>query len=82
MWSCAMCEREYVYFTKVCPDCRKLKNFMNCYSRERVLEIVENVLSRTEDKQENKIKEEVKKEIEEKQSQYDLRNHKKKNQNV
>jgi len=77
-----MCEREYVYLTKVCPDCRKLKNFMNCYSRERVLEIVENVLSRTEDKQENKIKEEVKKEIEEKQSQYDLRNHKKKNQNI
>jgi len=40
------------------------------------------VLSRTEDKQDNKIKEEVKKEIEEKQSQYDLRNHKKKNQNI
>ena len=82
MWSCAMCEREYVLTTKVCPDCRKIKNFMNCYSRERVLEIVENVLSRTEDKQDNKIKEEVKKEIEDKQSQYDLRNYKKKNQSV
>ena len=82
MWSCAMCEREYVVLTKVCPDCRKIKNFMNCYSRERVLEIVENVLSRTEDKQDNKIKEEVKKEIEDKQSQYDLRNYKKKNQSV
>jgi hypothetical protein len=47
-----------------------------------VLEIVENVLSRSEDKQDNKIKEEVKKVIEEKQSQYDLRNYKKKNQSV
>jgi hypothetical protein len=45
---------------------------MNCYSRERVLEIIENVLSRTEDKQDNKIKEEIKQEIEKKQ--YNLRN--------
>jgi len=76
-----MCEREPIVFAKVCVDCRKIKNFMNCYSRERVLEIVENVLARTEAKQDNKIKEEVKKEIEHKQSQYDLRN-KKKNQSV
>jgi hypothetical protein len=47
-----------------------------------VLEIVENVLARTEDKQDNKIKEEVKKEIEAKQSQYDLRNKDKKKTQV
>jgi predicted RND superfamily exporter protein len=69
-----MCEREYVFLSKVCPECRKIKNFMNCYSRERVLQIIENVLSRTEDKQNNKIKEEIKEEIEKKQ--YNLRNSK------
>jgi hypothetical protein len=67
-----MCEREYVLLSKVCPECRKIKNFMNCYSRERVLQIIENVLSRTEDKQDNKIKVEIKKEIEKKE--YNLRN--------
>jgi hypothetical protein len=68
---CAMCEREYCFISKVCPECRKIKNFMNCYSRERVLEIIENVLSRDIDKQENKIKVEIKKEIEKKE--YNLR---------
>jgi len=66
-----MCEREYCFISKVCPECRKIKNFMNCYSRERVLEIIENVLSRDIDKQENKIKVEIKKEIEKKE--YNLR---------
>lgn len=82
MFYCPMCEREVCVLSKVCVDCRKIKNFMNCYSRERVLEIVENVLARTEDKQDNKIKEEVKKEIEAKQSQYDLRNKDKKKTQV
>jgi hypothetical protein len=51
---------------------------MSCYSRDRVIEILDNVLSRTEDKQDNKIKEEIKSEIENKE--YTLRSSKNKKQ--
>jgi len=72
MFECALCERETCYITKLCPDCRKIKHLMTVASRERVVEILENVLSRTHDKQNNKIKEEVKKEVEQITSHYDL----------
>tara|TARA_R100000654_G_scaffold24441_2_gene47316 strand:- start:4680 stop:4859 length:180 start_codon:yes stop_codon:yes gene_type:complete len=49
---------------------------MSCYSRDRVIEILDNVLSRTQDKQDNKIKEEIKDEIENKE--YSLRSNKNK----
>ena len=73
MFMFAMCEEETCLWTKVCPDCRRIKHYQNIYSKARVLEVLDNVLSRTQDKQENKIKEEVKKEVEQIQSQYDLR---------
>ena len=51
---------------------------MSCYSRDRVIEILDNVLSRTEDKQDNKINEEIKNEIQNKE--YSLRSSKNKKQ--
>jgi len=72
MFSCPVCNQEYLIINTLCNECRKVKHFMSCYSRERVLEILENVLSRSEDKQDNKIKVEIKEEIENKQ--YNLRN--------
>ena len=76
MITCPVCCREYVLIASLCPACVKVKHYMSCYSRERVIDILDNVLSRTEDKQDNKIKEEIKSEIENKE--YSLRS--KKNQ--
>ena len=72
MITCPLCCKEYVIVSSLCPSCVKVKHYMSCYSRERVIDILDNVLSRTEDKQDNKIKEEIKNEIENKQ--YNLRN--------
>ena len=64
MWSCALCEEETVIITKLCPKCRNVKHLMSAYSRERIYEVLESVLKRTEDKQNNKIDYEIKKEKE------------------
>ena len=64
MFSCPICEQWCLY--SVCDQCRKIRHYMNIYSKERVLEILNSILSRTEDKQDNKIKFEVKNEIEQK----------------
>ena len=72
MITCPVCCSEYVFIASLCPSCVKVKHYMSCYSRDRVIDILDNVLSRTEDKQDNKIKEEIKCEIENKQ--YNLRN--------
>lgn len=72
MITCPVCCSEYVFISHLCPSCVKVKHYMSCYSRERVISILDNVLSRTEEKQDNKIKLEIKEEIENKQ--YNLRN--------
>lgn len=77
MFSCPVCNQEYLIVSTLCETCRKVKHYMSCYSRERVLEILDNVLSRTEDKQDNKIKAEIQSEIQNKQ--YNLRKNKKEN---
>ena len=71
---CPVCNQEYLIINNLCDTCRKVKHYMSCYSRDRVIEILDNVLSRTEDKQHNKIKEEIKSEIENKE--YSLRSKK------
>lgn len=76
MFSCTLCEKEAVYVSRFCDKCRKVKHYLNLYN-DRVYEVLDSVLSRTEDKQENKIKEEIKNEIENKQ--YQLRTKKEKN---
>lgn len=62
-----MCENETVYTSRFCPKCRALKHLILLYG-DRVYEVVNEVLCRTEDKQNNKIKAEIKKEIEKKTS--------------
>jgi spore cortex formation protein SpoVR/YcgB (stage V sporulation) len=74
VFSCPVCTQEYLIINSLCETCRKVKHYMSCYSRDRVIEILDNVLSRTEDKQHNKIKEEIKSEIENKE--YSLRSKK------
>jgi len=68
MFNCILCERsdEYLFTSHLCSKCRKIKHYINIYD-ERVFEVLDNVLSRTEDKQDNKIKVEIKTEIENKE---------------
>ena len=70
VFSCSLCEKETCYISKFCDKCRRIKHHINL-SGDRVYEILDNVLSRTIDKQNNKEKVEIKKEIETKQ--YNLR---------
>jgi len=67
MGLCYLCERQEreSYWSHYCTDCRRLKHYINLFDK-RVYEILDNVLTRTEDKQNNKIKEEIKTEIEKK----------------
>tara|TARA_Y100000401_G_C8283029_1_gene204527 strand:- start:652 stop:900 length:249 start_codon:yes stop_codon:yes gene_type:complete len=69
MFSCAICEDYSLY--SLCSACRVVRHTCTLVGRERLLEVLENVFQRTEEKQNNKIKEEIKQEIENKE--YTLR---------
>lgn len=75
MFVCLLCEKESCYVSRFCPKCRRVKHLLNLYE-ERVYDVLENVLVRAGDKQDNKIKVELKKEIESKE--YNLRSKEKK----
>lgn len=62
MFVCSLCEKEVCYLSKFCDKCRRIKHYLNLYE-DRVYEVLDSVLSRTLDKQENKIGEELKNEI-------------------
>ena len=70
MFVCSLCEKETCYISKFCDKCRKIKHYLNLYN-DRVYEILDSVLSRSEEKQDNKIQVEIKTEIENKK--YNLR---------
>jgi|TARA_A100000171_G_C2059602_1_gene109261 hypothetical protein len=61
---CPVCCEEYVFISKLCPSCSKIKHYCSIYGRERVYSLLNNVLSREEDKIKNKEKLEIHKEIE------------------
>tara|TARA_R110002110_G_scaffold22870_2_gene88146 strand:+ start:120 stop:356 length:237 start_codon:yes stop_codon:yes gene_type:complete len=65
---CTLCEKEVCYVSRFCSKCRKLKWYLNIYN-ERVYQILDNVLSRTDNKQHLKESEEIKKEIKTKLTQ-------------
>lgn len=65
MLTCILCEKEYSYLRSLCPKCRRIKHHISL-NGDRVYEVLDSVLSRTQDKQENKIKQEIKQEIENK----------------
>ena len=62
MFVCSLREKEVCYLSKFCDKCRRIKHYLNLYE-DRVYEVLDSVLSRTLDKQENKIGEELKNEI-------------------
>ena len=61
---CILCEKNKVefWFGSFCKDCRRIKHHISI-NGDRVYEILDNVLSRTEEKQTIKEADEIKKEI-------------------
>jgi hypothetical protein len=70
MFYCTLCEKETCYLSRYCNKCRKIKHYLSLYD-DRVYEVLDNVLSREVEKQNNKIKVELKKEIENKKCMID-----------
>jgi hypothetical protein len=60
---CPLCEQNYTLYS-LCSECRRIRHFMSIYSKERVIKILDSILSRTEDKQDNKVNEEIKHDVE------------------
>ena len=66
MFVCSLCEKETCYISKFCDKCRKIKHYLNLY-HNRVYDVLDSILSRTPDKQENKIRVELAHEIKNKE---------------
>ena len=64
---CKLCEEEYAILYSLCESCRKIKHYMNIYTKPRIIEILDNILSRDIQKQNNKIKLEITEEIKNKE---------------
>ena len=60
---CPLCEQNYTLYS-LCSECRRIRHLMSIYSKERVIKILDSILSRTEDKQDNKVNEEIKHDVE------------------
>ena len=63
VFECTLCCKETCYVARFCKSCQRIKHYLNLYD-ERVYEVLDSVLSRELDKQNNKINAEIKKEIE------------------
>ena len=66
MFSCAICEEFSLY--NLCSDCRVIRHITTLNGKKRVLEVLNNVFQRSEEKQDNKMNEELKSEIENKKA--------------
>lgn len=65
---CYLCRKNerMSYLGYYCENCKKIQDLLSVYNN-RVYEVLESVLCRSEDKQNNKIKAEIKSEIDNKQ---------------
>lgn len=66
---CYLCRKNerMNYLGYYCENCKKIQDLLSVYD-DRVYEVLESVLCRSEDKQNNKIKAEIKTEINNKQT--------------
>ena len=62
VFNCIMCQKEKCYYYNLCSKCERVKDYISLYG-DRVYEVLDNVLSRDEDKQNNKIDAEIVEEI-------------------
>ena len=53
VFNCKLCEKEMVWTTHLCDKCRRIKHLINLYD-ERVYDVLENCLVRTEQQIQNK----------------------------
>jgi len=53
VFACKLCEKETVIMTHLCDKCRRIKHLINLYD-DRVYEVLENCLVRTEQQIQNK----------------------------
>ena len=51
MFSCAICEEFSLY--NLCSDCRVIRHITTLNGKKRVLEVLNNVFQRSEEKQDN-----------------------------
>ncbi len=62
---CFCCNQNYAgLMTALCPQCHRIRHLQSVYGVDRVLEVLDSVLVRTNDKQELKIDSEIKNEKE------------------
>jgi len=57
MFSCALCESEWVFGQNVCADCRQIRHLMNIYSKNAVLKCLNKCLVIEQFKKEKKKEE-------------------------
>ena len=62
VFQCYLCEKESVYMSWFCDDCRKIKNIMNVYGKDSVLDILNKTCLRDLQQREYKI-DKIKKEV-------------------
>ena len=55
MFSCYLCEKETVMIHNFCSECREIKNIMNVYGRENLLDILKTTCLRNKKQIDNKI---------------------------
>lgn len=78
VFSCYFCEKERVYTSYYCINCRKIKNICNVYGFEEVLDVLNKVCLRNEKQRQYKINDKLKEEIENSninKSQYKVENY-------
>ncbi len=70
---CSFCQKNECegYLKWYCSDCSRLKRLINLHG-DRVYEILDNVLLRTEDKQRNKEVLEIQKEVKEQEKKLEI----------
>lgn len=67
VFNCVLCQKEKCYYYNLCTKCERIKDYLSLYE-DRVYEVLDTVLSREIDKQNNKIDAEIVKEISAKES--------------
>jgi len=53
---CPLCGEEWIFSTRLCDDCSKIRRFMNLYGKKKVCDVVDNVLLVNDEKIEVKTK--------------------------
>jgi len=55
MFSCLLCEKEFLYVSRFCESCQVVKRIMNVYGSEECKEILQRVCIRDSDQRIRKI---------------------------